>query len=56
MLLLDSSLVVVDSWPGALSCEDVWWTGKFAGPRLHVVWRNAGGALAEPHPEEERCR
>ena len=29
--------MVVDSWPSALSCEDVWWTGKFAGPLLFVV-------------------
>ena len=34
--LLDSSFVVVDSWPRALSCEGVCWT-VFAGPLLFVV-------------------
>ena len=37
---------MVDSWPRALSCEDVWWTMKFAGPWLLVEPagpRNAGG-------------
>ena len=54
--------VVVDSWLGevrALSCEDVWWTVKFAGLWFACracVWRNAGGALVEPRSEEERCR
>ena len=51
--LLDSSFLLW--WPaaGALSCEDVWWTGKFAGPLLFLVRgrscvrRNAGGARVE---------
>ena len=46
---------VVDSWPRALSCGDVWWTVMSAGPLVACracVWRNAGGALVEPCSEE----
>ena len=40
-------------WPaaGALSCEDVWWTGKFAGPLLFVV--RATDDLARGETQEE---
>ena len=60
--LLDSSFVV-DSWPRALSCEDVWWTGKFAGPRLRVGLacgdtqeehlRNGGAMSVVTHLQQE---
>ena len=35
----------------ALSCEDVWWTGKFAGPLLFVV--RVTDDLARSETQEE---
>ena len=51
--------VVVDSWPGELSCGNVFSGGPWLLDRVACrtcVFRNAGEALVELRSEEERCR